>query len=221
MTMKIKFILFLLLFSFLSETFSKESDFTLVRLKYNGGGDWYNDQSADVNIMKYVKNKTNINIKPDYTFVDLASDDLFKYPMIWLTGHGNVSFTKQEVINLKAYLENGGFLYIDDDYGLDPYIRKELKKVFPDDELMELPFSHPIYKSYFDFSQGVPKIHEHDNKSPQGFGIYINGRLAVYYTYESNLGDGWTDKNVHNDPDEVRENALKMGTNIIVYVLNN
>ena len=141
--------------------------------------------------------------------------------MIWLTGHGNVSFTKQEVINLKAYLENGGFLYIDDDYGLDPYIRKELKKVFPDDELMELPFSHPIYKSYFDFSQGVPKIHEHDNKSPQGFGIYINGRLAVYYTYESNLGDGWTDKNVHNDPDEVRENALKMGTNIIVYVLNN
>lgn len=219
--MNIKFILFLFLLSFLVDTFSKESDFTLVRLKYNGGGDWYNDQSADVNIMKYVKEKTNINIKSDYTFVDLSSDDLFKYPMVWLTGHGNVSFTKQEITNLRAYLENGGFLYIDDDYGLDPYIRKELKKVFPDDELTELPFSHPIYKSYFDFSQGVPKIHEHDNKSPQGFGIFINGRLAVYYTYESNLGDGWADKNVHNDPDEVRENALKMGTNIIVYVLNN
>lgn len=219
--MKIKFFLFLILFSFLSETYSKESDFTLVRIKYNGGGDWYNDQSSDVNIMKYVKEKTNINVKSDYTFVDLASDDLFKYPMVWLTGHGNVSFTKQEVSNLRAYLENGGFLYIDDDYGLDPYIRKELKKVFPDDELIELPFSHPIYKSYFDFSQGVPKIHEHDKKSPQGFGIFINGRLAIYYTYESNLGDGWADKNVHNDPDEVRENALKMGTNIIVYVLNN
>lgn len=219
--MKIMFFLFLILFTLLSETYSKESDFTLVRIKYNGGGDWYNDQSSDVNIMKYVKEKTNINVKSDYTFVDLASDDLFQYPMVWLTGHGNVSFTKQEVSNLRAYLENGGFLYIDDDYGLDPYIRKELKKVFPDDELIELPFSHPIYKSYFDFSQGVPKIHEHDKKSPQGFGIFINGRLAIYYTYESNLGDGWADKNVHNDPDEVRENALKMGTNIIVYVLNN
>lgn len=200
---------------------SLESDFNIIRLKYSGGGDWYNDQSSDVNLMKYVKDKTNISVSTKYSFVDLASDEIFKYPMVWLTGHGNISLTKKEIINLRTYLENGGFLYIDDDYGLDTYIRKELKKVFPDEELIELPFSHPIYTSHFDFSKGLPKIHEHDKQNPQGYGMYVNGRLSVFYTFECNLGDGWADKNVHNDPDEVRENALKMGTNIIVYILNN
>lgn len=218
--MKLKFIL-LIIFCFSFQIFSKESDFSLVRLKYSGGGDWYNDQSSDVNIMNYVKNNTNISVKADYKFVDLASDEIFKYPMVWLTGHGNVSFTKKEATNLRSYLENGGFLYIDDDYGLDAYIRKELSKVFPDQELMELPFSHPIYSSHFDFSKGLPKIHEHDKKNPQGFGIFLNGRLAVFYTYESNLADGWADQNVHNDPEDIRELSLKMGTNIIVYVLKN
>jgi len=214
-------ILIVIFFIFSLSIISKESDFNLVRLKYSGGGDWYNDQSSDINIMNYIKKHTNINVKNNYTFVDLASDDIFKYPIVWLTGHGNISLSKKEAQNLKTYLENGGFLYIDDDYGLDPYIRKELNKIFPDEELVEIPFSHSIYNSHFDFSKGLPKIHEHDKQNPQGFGMYVNGRLSIFYTYECNLGDGWADKNVHNDPDEVRENALKMGTNIIVYVLTN
>lgn len=218
--MKLTSFILLFLIAFLNLN-SLESDFNIIRLKYSGGGDWYNDQSSDVNLMKYVKDKTNISVSTKYSFVDLASDEIFKYPMVWLTGHGNISLTKKEIINLRTYLENGGFLYIDDDYGLDAYIRKELKKVFPDEELIELPFSHPIYTSHFDFSKGLPKIHEHDKQNPQGYGMYVNGRLSVFYTFECNLGDGWADKNVHNDPDEVRENALKMGTNIIVYILNN
>lgn len=216
-----KIIVILLLFSFSISFSQKESDFVFARVKYSGGGDWYNDPSSDVNLLKYIQQNTNISVNPKYQFVDLASDEIFKYPVVWLTGHGNVSLTKKEIQNLKAYLENGGFLYIDDDYGIDPYIRKELKKVFPTEDFLELPFNHNIYNSHFDFSKGLPKIHEHDKQNPQGFGMYLNGRLAIYYTFECNLGDGWADPNVHNDPKEVRENALKMGTNIIVYALSN
>lgn len=216
-----KIICLFLIFSFTITFANKESDFIFPRVKYSGGGDWYNDPSSDVNLLKFIQQNTNITVNPKYHFVDLATDDIFKYPVVWLTGHGNVSFTKKEIQNLRAFLENGGFLYIDDDYGLDPYIRKEIKKVFPDKDFIELPFSHKIYTSHFDFSKGLPKIHEHDKQNPQGFGMFINGRLAIYYTYECNLGDGWADPSVHNDPQEVRENALKMGTNIIVYALSN
>jgi len=191
----------------------------LARLKYGGGGDWYNDPSSEVNLLRYVSAQTNINVDPTYEFVDLESDNLFQYPLVFMTGHGTVNFSSAEARRLRAYLENGGFLYIDDDYGMNESIRKELKKVFPDQELRELPFDHPIYHCHFDFNNGPPKIHEHDNKPAQGFGLFIGDRLCVFYTYESNPADGWADPEVHHDPPEKREAALRMGTNIVVYAL--
>lgn len=191
----------------------------LARLKYGGGGDWYNDPSSEVNLLRYVSAQTNINVDPVYEFVDLESDNLFQYPLVFMTGHGTVNFSSAEARRLRAYLENGGFLYIDDDYGMNESIRKELKKVFPDQELRELPFDHPIYHCHFDFPSGPPKIHEHDNKPAQGFGLFIGDRLCVFYTYESNPADGWADPEVHHDPPEKREAALRMGTNIVVYAL--
>ena len=196
-----------------------QSGVKLARVKYGGGGDWYNDPSSEVNLLRYVRANTNINVEPVYEFVDLASDNLFQFPLIFMTGHGTVNFTDQEVKKLRSYLENGGFLYVDDDYGMDASIRKELRKVFPDQELRELPFDHPIYHSHFDFSGGLPKIHEHDAKSPLGLGLFIDSRLVVFYTVESNPSDGWADPEVHHDPPEKREAALKVGTNIIVYAL--
>ncbi len=197
------------------------SKIKLARVKYSGGGDWYNDPSGEVNLLNYVAANTNIDVDPIYEFVDLASDNLFIYPLIYLTGHGNINFSDQEVENLRAYLDNGGFLYIDDDYGLDPYVHHEMKKIFPQQDFVELPFSHGIYHCHFDFPNGLPKIHEHDGKPPQGFGLFNKGRLCVFYTYESNLGDGWPDPEVHKDPEQIREEALKMGTNIIVWDLTN
>ena len=191
----------------------------LARLKYGGGGDWYNDPSSEVNLLLYVSAQTNISVDPVYEFVDLESDNLFQYPLVFMTGHGTVNFSSAEARRLRAYLENGGFLYIDDDYGMNESIRKELKKVFPDQELRELPFDHPIYHCHFDFDNGPPKIHEHDNKPAQGFGLFVGDRLCVFYTYESNPADGWADPEVHHDPPEKREAALRMGTNIVVYAL--
>jgi len=193
----------------------------LGRVKYSGGGDWYNDPSSEVNLLKFIKANTNIDVNPVYEFVDLSTDDIFQYPILFLTGHGNLKFSSQEARKLRAYLENGGFLYIDDDYGLDKYIRREMKKIFPNQEFAELPFSHSIYHCHFDFEYGVPKIHEHNDKVPQGFGMFHNGRMCVFYTYESNPSDGWADPDVHNDPPAKREQALKMGTNIIVWALCN
>jgi len=198
-----------------------ESAIQLVRVKYEGGGDWYNDPSAEPNLLKFIQSKTNIIVNPKYKFVELASDDLFQYPLIFLTGHGNVNFSPQEVRNLRAYLENGGFLYIDDDYGLDKYIREEMKKVFPDSEFKELPFSHPIYNSHFDFSNGLPKTHKHDEKSPQGLGLFHNGNMVAFFTIETNPSDGWADPEVHKDPENKREEAFKIGTNILVWALMN
>jgi hypothetical protein len=191
------------------------------RVKYSGGGDWYNDPSSEVNLLTFMKQNTSINADPVYEYVDLKTDDLFKYPILFLTGHGNVNFSDKEAENLRTYLENGGFLYIDDDYGLDRFIRKEMKKVFPNKEFMEIPFSHPIYTIQFDFSAGPPKIHEHDGKPPQSFGIFVNDRLAVFYTYETNPSDGWADADAHGDSAEIRELALKFGTNIILWALMN
>lgn len=192
----------------------------IARVKYSGGGDWYNDPSGEVNLLKFIKQNTNINVDPVYEFVDLASDNLFIYPVIFLTGHGNVNFTDAEVRRLRAYLQNGGFLYIDDDYGLDGAIRHEMKKVFPEQNFVELPFSHGIYSAHFKFPGGIPKIHEHDLKTPQGFGLFNNGRLCVYYTYETNPSDGWADPDVHSDPPDKRELSLKFGTNILVWALS-
>ena len=217
----IKIILTFLIISFASKVFPQEGAFQIARLKYNGGGDWYNDPSAEVNLLNFIKSNTNIKVKPEYKFVDLSTDEIFYYPFLFITGHGNVIFSDDEANRLRKYLENGGFLYIDDDYGLDKAIRREMKKVFPDKSFTEVPFSNKIYNSFYDFTSGPPKTHEHDGKPPQGFGVFINDRMAVYYTYESNPSDGWADQQVHNDPENKREEALKFGTNIVVYALSN
>jgi len=198
------------------------SSFKIVRLKYSGGGDWYNDPSAEVNMMDYLKKNTVIDVdESKFYSVDINSDDIFNFPFILITGHGNISFSDTEVKRLRQYLERGGFLYADDDYGMDKAFRREIEKVFPDHKMQELPFDHKIYNSHFSFPAGLPKIHEHDAKPPQGFGYYLNGRLCVYYTYETNISDGWAEPREHEDPPEKREESFKMGTNIIIYVLNN
>jgi hypothetical protein len=170
--------------------------------------------------LNFIKTNTNIEVKPEYTFVDLSTDEIFNYPFLFMTGHGNVVFSDDEAARLRKYLENGGFLYIDDDYGLDKALRREIKKVFPEKDFTELPFDFPLYNIFYNFSSGPPKTHEHNGKPPQGFGIFIDKRLAVYYTYESNPSDGWADPDVHQDPEPKRQEALKFGTNLVVYVLS-
>ena len=221
----IKRILITLIFLFIvpinSQQQKENSLIKLGRVKYSGGGDWYNDPSADANLLAYVKTHTNIPVEPVYTFVDLASDNLFSFPILFLTGHGNMNLSNLEVTNLRSYLDNGGFLYIDDDYGLDPFVRREIKKVFPDQQFIELPFNHGLFHCHFSFPNGVPKTHEHDNQEAKTFGLFSRGRLCVVYTFESNPSDGWADANVHNNPPEVRERALQFGTNIVVWSLSN
>ena len=216
---KISATLFFLLFVSLNA--QNEPAFQIARLKYNGGGDWYNDPSAEVNLLRFVSQNTNIKVKPEYKFVDISSEEIFSYPFLFMSGHGNVVFSKDDESRLRKYLENGGFLYIDDDYGLDKAIRREMKKVFPENNFIELPFSHGVYKIMYDFSSGPPKTHKHDENPPQGFGIFVDHRLAVYYTYESNPSDGWTDPEVHQDPQNKREEALRFGTNIVLWALSN
>ncbi len=196
-----------------------ESQFRIARLKYSGGGDWYNDPSAEVNLLKFAKQNAGIDADPKYEFVEISNDNFFSYPFIFMTGHGNVKFSDYEVKRLRLYLESGGFLFIDDDYGMDKAIRREIKKIFPEYDFVELPYDYGLYSCVYNFPNGVPKTHEHDNKSPQGFGILHKGRLVIYYTYESNPSDGWADAEVHNDPPEKREEALKFGTNILVWSL--
>ena len=189
-------------------------------LRYNGGGDWYANPTSLPNLVKFCNKQLNTNINPRTDFVDVGEVEIFNYPLIHMTGHGNVVFNGAEAQNLRKYLENGGFLHIDDNYGLDKYIRVQLKKVFPDQELVELPFTHKIFHQKFDFKNGLPKIHEHDKKPPQGFGLFHKGRLVVFYSYETDLGDGWEDAEVHNDSPEYRKKALQMGSNIVQYALN-
>lgn len=196
-----------------------ESQFRIARLKYSGGGDWYNDPSAEVNLLRFVRQHTNIDVDPRYEFVDLSSEKLFSYPMLFLTGHGNTIFPEYELQRLRTYLLNGGFLYADDDYGMDKSFRREMKRLFPDQELTELPFSYGLYHCRFEFPNGVPKTHEHDKKPPQGLGLFYKGRLMVYYTYESNPSDGWADPEIHADPESVRQEALRFGTNIVMWAL--
>ena len=190
------------------------------RVKYAGGGDWYNDPSAEVNLLRYAHTAAGLDVDPAYIAVDAGSDQLFSFPVVFLTGHGNIAFSDRDVRNLRTYLQNGGFLYADDDYGMDRAFRREMKKVFPDQELTELPFSYGLYHAPFQFPSGPPKTHEHDGKPPRGYGLFSNGRLVVYYTYESNPSDGWVDPEVHGDPPEKREEALRFGTNILVWALS-
>ncbi|MGA7723035.1 MAG: DUF4159 domain-containing protein [Ignavibacteriaceae bacterium] len=198
-----------------------ECAFQIARLKYSGGGDWYNGQTEEPNVLEFVKQNTNIKVKAEYTWVDVSSDAIFSYPFIFMTGHGNIVFSTDEADRLRKYCEAGGFLYADDDYGMDKAFRREIKKIFPDEELVELPFNYLMYNDMYNFANGVPKTHYHNGKPPQGFGIFIKGRLAVYYTYESNPSDGWDDSDVHADPPDNRLEALKFGVNLIVWALSN
>lgn len=189
----------------------------IAKLKYGGGGDWYAAKTALPNLIAFCNRELGTNIAPEEDIVEAGSKDIFLYPYIFMTGHGNVVFTPAEAQNLRNYLISGGFLHIDDNYGMDKYIRPELKKVFPELELVELPFDHPIYHQKFKFPNGLPKIHEHDGKPPQGFGLIYEGRLVLFYSYETDLGNGWEDQRVHNDPEAKRQEALRMGANIISY----
>ena len=202
---------------FLLVGFSLYGQVKIAKVKYQGGGDWYANKTSLPNLIAYSNQMIKLGISPTPETVELASSSLFRYPFIHLTGHGNVSFTNDEIQNLRTYLIGGGFLHIDDNYGLDVSIRREMKKVFPELSFVELPFSHPIYHQKFDFSAGLPKIHEHDGKPAQGFGLIYKGRLLCFYSYETDLGNGWEDPETYHDPQEKRELALKMGANILQY----
>ncbi|MDW8334880.1 MAG: DUF4159 domain-containing protein [Bacteroidia bacterium] len=193
--------------------------FKIAKLKYGGGGDWYANPSSLPNLFRYIRENTKMNIYLEEEVVEPGSALIFQYPMLYITGHGNIEFTPSEVENLRKYLYAGGFLLMDDNYGLHEYAKREIKKLFPDVPLVEIPFSHPIYHQHYDFPNGIPKIHEHDGKPAQAFGIFLDGRLALMLTYETDLGDGWEDAAIHNNPEEVREKAFRMGTNIIMYLL--
>jgi hypothetical protein len=190
-------------------------------LKYKGGGDWYSNPTSLKNLITYCNNNINTKINPQPETVEVDSPDIFQYPFLHMTGHGNVFFSDEDAENLHNYLTSGGFLHIDDNYGMEPYITKELKKVFPNQDLVELPANHDIFNSAFKFPDGLPKIHEHEGNRPQAFGLFYKDRLVLLFTFESDLGDGWEDPEVHNDPQDVREKALKMGANIVKYVFEN
>ena len=194
-------------------------DFTIARLKYSGGGDWYSDPSSLPNLLEAINERTTIRAAPREENVEITDPKLFQYPYLYMTGHGKVRFSDEDIKILRKYFAAGGFLHADDNYGMDSTFRREIEKVFPDSPLIELPFDHDIYHSFYKFPNGLPKIHEHDSESPQGFGIFYDDQLVVFYTYESDLGDGWEDPDVHNDPPEKREDAIRMGINTIVYSL--
>jgi hypothetical protein len=191
-------------------------------LKYGGGGDWYANLPTSVpNLIKFCNKNLNANINLEQAIVEVGSPEIYNYPFIHMTGHGNVVFTASEAENLRNYLLSGGFLHIDDNFGMDKFIRPQMKKVFPELDFVELPFNHPIYHQKFSFKNGLPKIHEHDGKPPQGFGLIHNGRLICFYSYETDLGDGWEDEEVHGNSEATRTKAFQMGANIIQYVMMN
>lgn len=211
-------ILSILLLSF--QGFSQNANVRVALIKYSGGGDWYGDPTALPNLIKFCNQNLNTNIYSDPSTVEISSQEIFNYPFAHLTGHGNIVFSESDAKNIKLYLEAGGFLHVDDNYGLDDFIRREMKKVFPEKDFIELPPDHPIFHQKYDFPYGLPKIHEHDNQQPQAYGLFIDDRMVCLYTYESDLGDGWEDPAVHNDPEEVRQKALQMGANIISFVFS-
>jgi hypothetical protein len=199
---------------------SSSAQVKVALLKYSGGGDWYANPTSLPNLVNFCNSNMGTSIATDIPTVDPGSSDIFNYPFIHMTGHGNVMFSEQEVENLRQYMLSGGFLHIDDNYGMDVFIRPQIKKIFPEYELIEIPFSHAIYHQQYDFPNGLPKIHEHDAKPPKGYGIVVDGRIVLFYTYECDLGDGWESADVHNDSQETRNKALQMGANIIRYVFN-
>lgn len=216
------FIFVLSIFYFLLSTSFINPTYKIAKIKYNGGGDWYANRTALPNLINFFNKALKANINPQEATVEVGSMELFNYPFVYLTGHGNVLFSELEAKNLRKYLIGGGFLHIDDNYGLDQFIRPQMKKVFPELEFQELPVSHPIYHQQYEFANGLPKIHEHDNKKPQGLGLIYEGKLVCFYSYESDLGNGWEDAGTYKeDTPELREKALKMGSNLLQYALMN
>lgn len=218
----LKFSLLSLLIAFSTSftALAQRGQLQIAKVRYNGGGDWYANKTALPNLIRFCNKNLNMSLAPEEEIVSVGSSDIFLYPYVYLTGHGNIVFSEEEAQNLRSYLISGGFLHIDDNYGLDQFIRLEMKKVFPDLEFVELPFDHPIYHQQYNFPNGLPKVHEHEGKPAQGFGIIYEGRLVCFYSYESDLGNGWEDQNVYNDPEEIRQQALKMGANILSYAFN-
>lgn len=196
---------------------SGQAQLKIAKLKYNGGGDWYANKTALPNLIRFGNRELGMDLVTEEDPVEVGSKDLFNYPYVYMTGHGNVVFSADEAANLRNYLIGGGFLHVDDNYGMDKFVRLELKKVFPELELVELPFTHPIYHQKFDFPKGLPKIHEHDGKPAQGLGLIYQGRLVLFYSLECDLGNGWEDARIHNDPEAKRQEALRMGANILSY----
>lgn len=193
--------------------------FTIARLKYGGGGDWYSNPSSLPNLLQFIERNANVDCADQEAVVEPGSPRLFRYPYLYMNGHGNIRFTQPEIQNLRRYFERGGFLHADDNYGMDESFRREMKRILPEAKMLELPFNHFIYHSHFNFNQGPPKVHEHDKKPAQGFGYFLDGKMVAYYTYQSDLGDGWEDPDVHKDPEAIRTEALRMGTNIVVWRL--
>ena len=214
--MRTSYIILIILISNLC--FSQNSSVKIALLKYNGGGDWYANPTSLKNLIIFCNDNLKTNIIKDHATVEVGSVDIFNYPFIHMTGHGNVVFSNQEAENLRNYLSSGGFLHIDDNYGLEPFVRREMKKVFPDLDFKELSFDEIIFHKKYNFNNGLPKIHEHDNKRPQAFGIFLKDKMVCLFTYECDLGDGWEDKEVHGDSDEIRLKALQMGANIVSYI---
>lgn len=210
-------ILFLAVLTLVSQSIGIAQELKIAKLKYNGGGDWYANKTALPNLIAFCNATLNTNIAAEEDVVEVGGPEIFLYPYIYMTGHGNVVFSDQEAENLRNYLLGGGFLHIDDNYGLDKFVRLEMKKVFPNIDFVEVPFDHLIYHQKFDFDKGLPKIHEHNGKPAQGFGIIYEGRLVCYYSYETDLGNGWEDQRIYNDPEYLRQLALRMGANIIQY----
>ncbi|MEQ9232369.1 MAG: DUF4159 domain-containing protein [Cyclobacteriaceae bacterium] len=208
---------FLSIFLILVSTLVQAQEIRIAKLKYDGGGDWYANKTALPNLIEFCNKNLNTNIRGEEDIVEIGSPDLFSYPYVYMTGHGNVRLSDSQAENLRTYLTGGGFLHIDDNFGLDPFVRLEMKKVFPELDFVELPFQHPIYDQKYKFKSGLPKIHEHEGKPPQGFGLIYEGRLVCFYTYECDLGNGWEDQIIYNDPESLRQLALQMGANIISY----
>lgn len=213
--MKLKYLILVCLMT----TTIMAQHFTIARLHYGGGGDWYSNPSSLPNLLHYLQTHTAIISADKEARIKLTDENLYSYPYLYMTGHGNVRFTDAEIIRLRTFLLRGGFLHADDNYGMDPSFRREIKRVFPEKELIPLPHNHPIFHQVYDFNNGLPKVHEHNNKPPQALALYEDDRILVIYTYESDLGDGWEDAEVHNDPNYIREAALQMGVNIIHFAL--
>jgi hypothetical protein len=208
---------FILLVALPLFSFSQAYTVKIAKMKYNGGGDWYANKTSLPNLISFCNKNLKTNIFPEEDIIEPGDQKIFQYPFVHMTGHGNVLFSDQEVANLRKYLLSGGFLHIDDNYGMNKFIRREMKKVFPEHEFVEVPFSHPIYHQKYQFAKGLPKIHEHDNLPPQGFGIIHEGKLVCFFSYECDLGNGWEDRVIYNDPEAVRMEALKMGANLIQF----